>query len=249
MRRALGGVARGLGLERQAQALRRRLLPAHVRADIRDHEQLVALLERLLEPGSDCLDVGAHEGAVLREVVRLAPGGRHVAWEPLPAQAARLRERFPSVDVREAALSDHAGERPFAHVLDEPGWSGFVARPTPAGGRVETIAVRCERLDDALPEGVRPVFVKIDVEGAEEQVLLGASETLRRHRPIIAFEHGAGSADHYGTTPERIHDLLTVELDYRILGLDGEGPYPAERFGAICRSGDRVNFVARPTPD
>jgi FkbM family methyltransferase len=230
-------------------AAHRLLLPPHVRADIRDNELLAALLEELLEPGSDCLDVGAHEGTVLREIVRFAPHGRHVAWEPLPEFAGDLRRRFPAVEIRQAALSDQAGERDFARVIDEPGWSGFVARPTPAGGRVETIAVRCERLDDALPEGVRPVFVKIDVEGAEEQVLLGASETLRRHRPIIAFEHGAGSADHYGTTPERIHDLLTVELGYRILGLDGEGPYPAERFGAICRSGDRVNFVARPAPD
>jgi FkbM family methyltransferase len=224
-----------------------RLLPAHVRADIRDNERLVALFEELLRPDSDCLDVGAHEGAVLREMVRLAPKGRHVAWEPLPAFARRLRDEFPSVEVREAALSDRAGERAFAHVLDEPGWSGFVARPTPAGSAVETITVRCERLDDALPEGLRPALVKIDVEGAEEQVLLGAADTLRRHRPVVVFEHGAGSADHYGTTPDRIHDLFTGFLGYRLFGLDGDGPYAVDRFTEIFSRGERVNFVARPT--
>src|SRR5215208_7842571 len=127
--------------------VRRRFLPAHIRADIRDTQLLVELLVEVLEPDSDCLDVGAHAGSVLREMVRLAPRGRHVAWEPLPAFAGRLRERFPGVEVREAALGDQAGERAFAHVLDDPGWSGFLARPTPSASSVEELAVRVERLD------------------------------------------------------------------------------------------------------
>ena len=224
----------------------RLLLPAHVRTDIRDNELLVALLEESLKPDSLCLDVGAHEGAVLGEIIRLAPKGRHVAWEPLPAFARQLGRRFPSVEVRQAALSDRAGRRSFAHVLDEPGWSGFEARPTPGGSPVETITVRCERLDDVLRADVRPELIKIDVEGAEEEVLRGAMATLRRHRPIVVFEHGAGSAEHYGTTPERLHDLVTRELGYEIEGLDGDGPYSAVRFREIVASGDRVNFVARP---
>jgi FkbM family methyltransferase len=227
--------------------VRWRFLPAHIRADIRDTELLVALLEEVLEPDSHCLDVGAHAGSVLAEMVRIAPRGRHVAWEPLPAFAARLRERFPDVEVRQAALGNETGERAFAHVVEDPGWSGFLARPTPSASPVEELAVRVERLDDVLPDGVRPAFVKIDVEGAEEEVLLGALETLRRHRPVVAFEHGRGSADHYGTVPGAIHDLLT-ELGYEITGLDGDGPYDAERFAAIFASGERVNFVARPRP-
>lgn len=226
--------------------VRRRLLPAHIRADIRDTELLVALMEEVLERDSDCLDVGAHAGSVLGEMARIAPRGRHVAWEPLPDFAARLREAFPGVEVRQAALSDESGESDFAHVPAEPSWSGLVARPTPTGGRVETITVRTERLDDALPACVRPAFVKIDVEGAEERVLRGALETLRRHRPVIAFEHGVGSADHYGTTPGAIHRLLAGELGYRLFGLDGDGPYDERRFGEIFTTGERVNFAARP---
>ena len=92
--------------------VRRRFLPAHIRADIRDTQLLVALLEEVLEPDSDCLDVGAHAGSVLREMVRIAPRGRHVAWEPLPAFAARLRDEFPDVEVREAALGDQRARAP-----------------------------------------------------------------------------------------------------------------------------------------
>lgn len=226
--------------------VRRRFLPAHIRADIRDTQMLVALMERVLEPDSDCLDVGAHAGSVLAEMVRLAPRGRHVAWEPLPDFAGDLRRRFPGVEVRQAALSDVPGEREFAHVLADPGWSGFVARPAPGGEAVDTLTVRAERLDDSLPEGVSPAFVKIDVEGAEEQMLRGATETLRRHRPVIAFEHGLGSADHYGTTPEAVHRLLTSELGYEIKGLDGDGPYDEERFAEIFAAKERVNFAAWP---
>jgi FkbM family methyltransferase len=214
-----------------------------VRADIRDHELLVGVLERTLEHDSDCLDVGAHTGSVLREMVTLSPHGRHLAWEPLQPLARRLAAEFPSVEVRQAALSDRPGEREFAHVLDDPGWSGFVARPA-RGGAVETIVVRCERLDDVLPAEARPAFLKVDVEGAEEEVLRGAAETLRRHHPLIAFEHGLGSADHYGTAPEAMHDLL-AGLGYEVYGLDDDGPYSRKRFAEIFAGGERVNFLAR----
>jgi FkbM family methyltransferase len=243
----LRALARTMRIERPARAARRMLLPAHVRADIRDHELLVALMERELREDSDCLDVGAHAGSVLREMVRIAPRGHHVAWEPLPAFAARLRSEFPGVEVREAALADGSGERELTHVVDEPGWSGLAARPTPRGGPTEAIAVRCERLDDVLPTGLRPRFVKIDVEGAEALVLRGARRTLREHRPLVAFEHGAGSAEYHGTGPADVHGLFE-QLGYEIFGLDGDGPYDVERFSEIFASGERVNFVARAKP-
>jgi FkbM family methyltransferase len=241
----LRALARRLRVERPARAARRMLLPAHVRADIRDHALLVALMERELGEDSDCLDVGAHAGSVLGEIVRIAARGRHAAWEPLPAFAAGLRAQFPGVEVREAALADASGRRELTHVLDLPGWSGLAARPTPSDGPTETLIVDCERLDDVLAEGVRPRFVKIDVEGAEALVLRGAQLTLEAHRPLIAFEHGAGSAEYHGSGPDDVHGLLSG-LDYDIFGLDGDGPYDLARFAAIFASGERVNFVARP---
>jgi len=245
-RHAARRVLRTVGLERPVLALRRRLLPEHMRRDVRDHELLVELLERELRPDDDCLDAGAHEGSVLAELVRLAPRGRHVAWEPLPAQAARLRERFPDVDVREAALAAHAGERDFVHVTDDPGWSGFAERPVPGGGPIERLRVRCERLDDALPAGLRPALLKVDVEGAELELFRGATVTLRAHRPLLVFEHGRGSADALGADPSELHALLAGELGYEIFGLDGAGPYDAPAFAALFESGERVNFAARP---
>jgi FkbM family methyltransferase len=229
----------------RARAMRRAFEPAHVTRDRRDGEHLRAILGATLQPDSACIDVGAHEGSVLADLVRLAPRARHLAFEPLPAFAHRLRERFPSVDVRAVALSDHHGREPFAHVVTRPGWSGFRARPTPGRDVVEHITVPVAPLDDLVAPDADIAFLKVDVEGAEEQVLAGARATIARCRPLIALEHGAGSADHYGTRPETIHAML-ADAGLRVFGLDGDGPYDPAAFAHVVARGERVNFLARP---
>jgi FkbM family methyltransferase len=244
LRQALGAV----GLEARAVAVRRALEPRQRTQDRQDHEALATVFAAVLAKDANCVDVGAHAGDVLAEMLRVAPEGRHIGFEPLPEVAERLRERHPEVSVRNVALSDATGTASFTHVLDRPGWSGFKARPTPDGAaaRTQTITVATQRLDDALPEGYVPALVKIDVEGAELQVLEGARATLREHRPIVVFEHGLGSADHYGTTPQDVHALLTQRLGYRIFDLQGGGPYDQRRFAETFHAATRVNFLARP---
>jgi FkbM family methyltransferase len=237
-------LAARVGIERNVIALRRRFLPAHVRADIRDNELIVALIERVVRPQDVCFDVGAHRGLILREIVRNAPLARHHCWEPIPELAAALRTDFPTVDVRAAALGDIDGTSRYNVALDAPGWSGFLARPTAGASRFREIEVVVERLDSlSLPD---PALIKIDVEGAELGVLKGARGVLESARPIVVFEHGRGSADVYGTQPEDIHDMLVKQLGYVITGLDGDGPYSTERFRQIFERHERVNFVAWP---
>lgn len=232
---------------RQLRRFRRAFLPAYIRADIRDYDLIVALMERNLAADSDCLDVGAHQGLFLAHMVRLAPRGRHVAWEPLPAYADELARRFPAVDVHRSALAPQEGEAGFQVALDDPGWSGLHARPTPHSTRFETITVRTERLDDVLPADVNPKFLKMNVEGGEEGVLRGGLDSLRRHRPLIVFEHAPDAAGPYGTTTAGLHELLRDELGYSISGLDGGGPYEREEFVRVALAGERYNFLARPT--
>jgi FkbM family methyltransferase len=234
------------GLEPRAVALKRAFEPAHTTQDRRDHDALATIFAATLAPDACCIDIGAHSGDVLAEIVRIAPRGRHLAFEPLPALATDLQKRLPGVDVRNVALGDAAGTASFIHVLDRPGWSGLKPRPTPDGDapRAETIEVTVERLDDALPDGYTPALVKIDVEGAELGVLRGAHATLAAHHPLLVFEHGLGSADHYGTGPGDVHDLLTG-LEYRIFDLQGRGPYDRAAFAHTFYTAARVNFLAR----
>jgi FkbM family methyltransferase len=205
------------------------------RREARDRHAMSVLLAATLSRDAHTVDVGAHSGTVLREIVRCAPAGRHIAYEPIPELAAQLRTEFPAVTVRNAALSDENGQASFVHVDSAPEFSGLRERDYHGFADVAKhhITVRTERLDDSLPEAFAPAFIKIDVEGAELLVLRGARETIRRWRPTLVFEHGIGAADHYGTGPADVYDLLVDELDMRIFDLDGAGPYTRRTFEDI----------------
>lgn len=205
-----------------------------------------AVLAAVLRPSSHVIDVGANVGDVLERMVRLAPNGRHLAYEPVPELYDDLVRRFPGVEVRQAALSDAAGSSTFSHVTGEPAFSGLrTRRDLPPGvGEVREIHVEVQRLDDALPDGFAPDLIKVDVEGAEVKVLQGARETLARHRPVVIFEHGAGGADLYDTGSGELWDLLDA-CGLRVFSVAGDGPYSRDQLEALFHA-PQWNYVAVP---
>lgn len=259
-------IMRGVNPRRRAAGARRRLRAAGrallaydqrpssqaeltAQRDVTDVQSMRRLMAFLLRPDANCVDIGAHRGAVLSDMLRVAPQGQHIAFEPIPELAEFLQREFPSVEVHQAALSDAPGQSEFAHVRGTAeGWSGLRFRPLPGGqtAEVEKIVVPLEVLDQVLDPDYRPAVIKIDVEGAEEQVFRGSLQTLHRHQPVVIFEHGLGSADVFGTTPGTIHALLYDDAGYRIFDLDGNGPYSLGEFEACFHARARVNFVAHP---
>jgi FkbM family methyltransferase len=211
--------------------------------DRRDNAHLSLLAAFALSAKDNCIDIGCHRGAFLHETLRCAPEGDHIAYEPIPELYALLQRKFPMVDVRDVALSNSPGQREFIHVRNLPGYSGFRERHYPEAPDIEPIRVRVERLDDSLPDGYVPKLVKIDVEGAELEVLEGARETIKRHRPLVIFEHGRGAADRYGTKPEQLFDLLT-ECGLRIFDIEGRGPLSRDEFVGSYEAGAVWNYVA-----
>jgi FkbM family methyltransferase len=242
-----------LGREEQARQALERLrevtatFNTAMRRERRDEHGTHLVLATVLRRESNAIDVGANMGAVLESIVRIAPGGRHLAFEPIPELYERLAINFPGVDVHRAALSDVAGTTEFSHVRDASSYSGLRERADlPHGsGEVERIQVQTERLDDLLEPEYVPTLIKIDVEGAEFQVLSGAVATLERHRPFVLFEHGVGGADLYGTHPNQVFDLLDA-VNLRIFDLDGSGPYTRERFESTFTQ-PVWNFLAAPS--
>lgn len=214
-----------------------------------EEEQMRLVLAMALAPDSNAIDVGAHGGTVLREILRLAPQGSHLAFEPLPAEAQRLVKLFPEVDVRQVALADSEGETTFVHVTSLTSWSGLRQRDYPSSVTDDDLAemrVRVERLDQSLPQGYVPELIKVDVEGAEEWVLRGALATLQNHRPVVIFEHSMSASAIYGTTSSSLHHLLCQEAGLRIFDLAGDGPYTVDEFEESQFQLRWVNYIARP---
>src|SRR4051794_82192 len=205
-----------LRIDRPLLRMRAFISPRH-RAYWEEHEELRRLLAEVLTPTSNCIDIGAYNGRALSEIVRLAPQGRHIAYEPLPHKAELLMRRFPNVDVRHAAVSNEHGEATFTVVHDAAALSGLRNRwDDDAEHRTTSVPVPVQTLDADLPDGYVPHFIKIDVEGAERLVFEGGIETIRRHKPTILFEHGKGGADHYGTSPRDIYALLVEDAGLRL---------------------------------
>lgn len=213
--------------------------------------QTIAIMRRVLRPDSNALDVGAFEGGMLKHMVRLAPRGKHMAFEPQPDRFRELVRAFPAVDVRPYAIGDRSATVPFHCMEQHPALSGLSRRERDlAGERAHEIMVPMETLDRAVPPG-RPIhLVKIDVEGAELGVFQGGANLLRAHRPVVVFECGAGGADHFGTTPRALHELVTGEIGLRISlladWLAGRGPLSRAAFAEQFERRLHFYFVAHP---
>jgi FkbM family methyltransferase len=216
--------------------------------------QTIEIMKRVLKPDSCCVDVGCHEGSVLKDILAFSPNGQHYAFEPIPAMFADLKANFghlSNVHFYDVALSEAAGTSTFQHVVSNPGYSGLRKRHYDrAHEDVQEITVKVERLDVLLPPTTRVDFVKVDVEGAELQVFKGAVELFKAQRPIMVFEHGLGAADHYGTTPEQIHDLLVGQCGLKIclmgdwLAQGDRAALTREQFGEQFRKGKNYYFMA-----
>ncbi|MCK5932624.1 MAG: FkbM family methyltransferase [Fulvimarina manganoxydans] len=161
--------------------------PAHIRG-------LKRLYGRFVTPGELAFDVGAHVGDRTRALAGL--GARVVAVEPQPRLMACLRLLFgrrSDVVLVEAALGESEGEielhlntaNPTVSsasfdlrkaALQDARWQGQIWD--------EVALVRMTTLDDLIAAHGEPVFVKIDVEGLEDQVLKG----LSRRVGTLSFE-------------------------------------------------------------
>jgi FkbM family methyltransferase len=153
------------------------------------------------------------EGAIRQGIGRgFGPNGHFVAFEPVAANAQQIKHNaelntFTHVRVREEALADEDGQAAF-RASAESGW-GKLAHVGAVNQETAIIEVPVRKLDSVTAGGTLPRdhLIKIDVEGAEVDVLRGAVETLRAARPFLLVElHG---------TNAKVADLL-LELDYQV---------------------------------
>jgi len=151
------------------------------------------LFAKVVSPGDYVIDVGANVGFYTLLAASLAGShGRVVAIEPLSQNVDRLLRHvslncLDTVTVIHAAVGDHMGTTRFAVNAQ----SNSMGRISPSG----VLEVRLVSLDGLSAKGSLgiPDVVKIDVEGAEFEVLQGAERLLTHVRPMLFLAtHGEG---------------------------------------------------------
>jgi FkbM family methyltransferase len=161
--------------------------------------KVTAALRRLVQPGYVCADLGANVGFFALLMAQLAGHeGRVVAFEPREDMTGYLASNMGRADgrmrieVRREAVTDGATD---AIDLYSGGRGsemrstivrGFAEREAPTGRRV--ISVPAVALDACFGPGDRLDLVKMDIEGGEAVVPLGARRVMAEQRPVFVVE-------------------------------------------------------------
>jgi FkbM family methyltransferase len=167
-----------------------------------------------VRPGDTVLDCGANIGVFARQALS-AGAARVVAIEPGPASVACLHRNFSSEIAAHRLIICPVGvwhrEETLRLFTDENTSVGdSLVLPRGSTG-IDVPLTRIDTLVGHLALS-RVDFVKMDIEGAEQEALAGARETLARFRPRLAI-----SAYHKGDDPRRIPALVFSACpDYRL---------------------------------
>jgi FkbM family methyltransferase len=198
-----------------------------IRQEMRTGEPELRLVGQLMKDSGAVVDVGANAG--IYSAIALQRRRWVTAFEPVPAEAARLRWLIGTQGVvHQVALSDHAGKA----ILHVPYTSEIGAVTTRSSLEAEVdadlphrdIEVEVATLDSfELPE---TAFIKIDVEGHELAVLNGAVQTIKCYRPNLLVEVEESRAP---GCFQAVSDFFAAQ-DYRGCWLDGEELRSIEHF-------------------
>ena len=143
------------------------------------------------------LDIGANEGQFSKEIREYGYAGKIVSFEPLTSARKNLMafaSRDPAWNVhQQAAIGDHDGHIEINIAGNSVSSSVLPMLESHSSAAVGSAYVSSERvpivrLDSVAPQHLQPnsnLFIKIDTQGFEWQVLDGASETLKLAKGLL----------------------------------------------------------------
>jgi FkbM family methyltransferase len=210
--------------------------------DIRELVQETLLLEGIwepkttrylcdsLSPGAVFLDIGANAGYFsLLASRRVGESGKVLAVEPNPAMVKQLhqnteRNGLTNISIAEVACSDSVEVRDL--YVGNPYNTGNSSLSRDNLAWTKSVQVTCTTTDLLIEKYnfQRVDLVKIDVEGAELQVLRGMTTVLKRLRPRIIIELIPSLLEGFSTTVAAINEYLAA-FQYRTLSLEEHSNY------------------------
>jgi FkbM family methyltransferase len=190
----------------------------------------VNFVQKYLKPGMIALDIGAHHGLyTLLASKRVGSGGKVVAFEPSPRERKQLSRNVRlnfcrNVSIQPFALGNKRSQADL--YLVEGGEDGCNSlRPPVVDSKTHPVRVEVFPFDDIASKlGLTKVdFVKLDVEGAELDVLKGALGLLRvAPRPVLLVEVYDIRTQPWGYKGREIVEFLD-QLGYRWFELLSDG--------------------------
>jgi FkbM family methyltransferase len=147
-----------------------------------------------VNPGDVCLDIGGYRGYI-SGVMALAGASQVIVFEPSSINHQALRrlcELNPKLPLRIMPFA--IGESDTSAILKlmrDPSMAKLSSSPFQEYvSAVDEIEVPVRRIDYLVQKQEIPVpqLIKIDVEGAELEVIQGAESTLRNHHPVVFAE-------------------------------------------------------------
>ncbi len=187
------------------------------------------IFRSLISSGDTIIDVGAHIGWYsLNAAQKVKNKGLVVAFEPNPHCVQELKKnlrlnQFQNVRIEQTALANKNGKLNFWLGDDMVG--SLIRHNTQNLTRfpVKKIVVKAQKLDSyCLTHKIQNVkLIKVDVEGAEAEVLFGARQTLKRFSPHLIVE--VYSSDPRGKKQRRKLIKYLAGLGYRpyVFGMSG----------------------------
>lgn len=186
------------------------------------HQALTRIYAPFVRPGDVCFDIGAHLGDRVRAFSSL--GARVIALEPHPGMMNWLRRWYgnqTNVTLLEQAVGAQPGTAnlwishltPSISTTSQPWLTAVRQNRRFAGARWEDqIPVTVTTLDALIAQHGVPAFCKIDVEGAELEVLQGLSQPLA----ALSFEYIPVTIEIAIDCIHRLSQLGNYEYNWRV---------------------------------
>lgn len=148
-----------------------------------------------LQPGSVLYDIGGSIGYYALTANRFISTGKICSFEPSPGarkifeEHTRLNKELitnDNITLLPFAVSDSRKQVEFSDSHIQKDGNTYIQGSSVFTGAKNKITVQCCSIDGLIKQGYdRPDIIKIDVEGAEYDVLQGAIDTLQQCKPYI----------------------------------------------------------------
>lgn len=191
-----------------------------------DHDQnMLPLVLSYIKQGAIVIDAGAYIGDHTIAYAKAAGiDGNVFAFEPNPAAFECLEynlKNMPNTTCFKQGLGSSITRKGLSVVVDNIGMTHL--------SKGDDVSITT--IDSLELFGVD--FIKIDCEGYEVDILMGAQETIKKFQPLLLIEINKHTLKREGKSEKDIFKLLDV-LGYKYRNIYSEQPLSGDQYDILC---------------